>query len=209
MMHARRRLCVAALGVLACSTVVFPQKNDSGSGNDDHSCDKAAKILARGKPQRKENWAYSTIAGCAEGAGYVATAWGDPPADSVSLWNLVWGSGRVRDRRIVGAVAATVMDASLPHTVRISALSVLLTQYDRVSAVMSQWDPEKGAVGRALDVYMIDGEQPVGAADRQLIASTILQLSNTDADPWMQSLAKIVAVDMGWRPYRLPKRPLG
>lgn len=207
MMHVSRRLCFAALGLLAGSSVVFPQKSDSGSGNDDHSCDKAAKILARGKPQQKENWAYATIAGCRGGAASLATAWQDPPTDSIALWHLLAGSWRVRDRRIVSAVAATVTNGSLPHAVRFAAVNILLSQYDRTSRVISDWDPEKGAVGRASDLYMKDGEQPVGVVDRQLIASTILQLSHTDADPWMQSLAKIVAVDMGWRPYRLRRRP--
>lgn len=208
-MRAPRRLCVAALGFLACSTVAFPQKSDSGSGNDDHSCAKAAKILARGKPQQKENWAYATIAGCTDGAASLARAWEDPPTDSLALWHLLAGSWRVRDRRIVSAVAVTVTNGSRPHAVRFAAVNILLAQYDRTSRVISDWDPEKGAVGRASDVYMTDGEQPVVAADRQLIASTILHMSNTDADPWMQSLAKIVAVDMGWRPYRLPTRPPG
>jgi hypothetical protein len=207
MIRASRRLCVALIGYLACSTVAFPQKSSNRSGNNDRSCHNAAKILARGKAQQKELWAYSTIALCAGGAAYIATAWQDPPTDSLAMWHLLAGSWRVRDRRIVSALAVTVTKDSLPHAVRFAAMEILLAQYDRVSRIMSGWDPEAGAVGTAADVYMIDGEQPVGAADRQLIASTVLQLSNTDADPWMQSLAKIVAVDMGWRPYRIPRRP--
>ena len=74
MMRATRRFCVAVLGVLTCSTVVFAQKSDQGSGNDGHTCDKAAKILTRGKPQQKEEWAYATISRCAGAAAYLATA---------------------------------------------------------------------------------------------------------------------------------------
>jgi len=207
MMRAPRRFCVAVLGVLGCSSVVLPQKSVSGGGNADHSCEKAAKILARGKPQHNEVWAYATISRCVGGAAYLATAWADPPSDSVALWHLVAGSWELRDRRIVSAVAATVTKTLLPRAVRFAAVNILLAQYDRTSRVMANWDPEAGAVGTASDVYMTDGEQPVEAADRQLIVSTMLQMSNTDADPWMQALAKAVAVDMGWRPYRFPKRP--
>ena len=209
MMRAPGRFCVAVIGFLASATTAFSQKSDDGSGNDDHSCDKAAKILARGKPQKKEEWAYSTISRCAGGAANLATAWGDPPSDSVALWHLLAGSWEIRDRRIVSAVAVTVANASLPHAVRFAAVRILLAQYDRTSRVRADWDPEEGAVGTASDVYMTDGEQPVGAADRLLIASTILRMSNSDADPWMQALAKVIAVDMGWRPYRFPKRPPG
>jgi hypothetical protein len=199
MTHALRRLRIAVLGLLACSTVVLAQTSDNGSGNDDHSCDKAAKILARGKPQQKESWAYSTISGCAGGSEYLAAAWGDPPADSVLLRYLAYGSKSVRDRRIVGAVAAAVTNASLPHTVRLAAVNVLLAQYDRVSAVSSIWQQGNLGVGRMSDVYMTDGEQPVGPSDRQLIAATVIQLAKADADAWMRSLAQIVAADMGWK----------
>jgi len=206
-MYAQRALGAAVFAILTFSTVILPQKSDQGSGNDDHSCKKAAKILTRGRPEKKEEWAYTTISGCAEGAMYLAIAWRNPPTDSVALFHLHSGSMEVRDHRIVDAVTGIVTDASLPRAVRVGVLDVLLAQYDRVSRLMSKWDPENGAVGKASDVYMIDGEQPVGVADRELISSTVLRLSDTDADPWMKSLATIVAADMGWRPWR-PLTPL-
>lgn len=208
MIRTTRTRCLTLMVLLACSTVASSQTSDHGSGNDEHDCAKAAKILARGKPQRKEAWALSTIAGCRGGAAYLATAWEEPPTDSVALWHLQWGSLEVRDRRIVSAVATTVTQVSLPHAVRFAAINILLAQYDRSSRLMPNWDPTRGAVGKVAEAVMTDGEQPIEELDRQLIASTVLGLANTDADSWMRDLARIVAADMGWRPWR-PAPPLG
>lgn len=73
-MYLVRSFLFSALGLLACSASVVAQKSDKGRGNDEHDCDKAAKILARGKPQQKEVWAYSTISRCVGGAPLLAAA---------------------------------------------------------------------------------------------------------------------------------------
>lgn len=84
---------------------------------------------------------------------------------------------------------------------------MLLAQYDRTSRLKPDWDTYRGGVASVSDVNMIDGEQPVGETDRQLIRSTLLQLADTDADPWMRALTWTVATDKRWRQWRLGWHP--
>ena len=117
------RLVVVGLTLLAASAAAQNDQND-------HSCDKAAKIVANGHPAKKEVWAYSLLITCSGGATTLAGAWSSPPADTDAFHALAGSSYSVADHRIVSAVIAVALDSHYPRRQRWTALNVAVAQFN-------------------------------------------------------------------------------
>lgn len=186
------RLFLLALAVCipAASSAAHAQDD-----KDDKSCSKAARIIAKGHPEHKEEWAYAVIGRCPGGAGVLAAAWSPLPSDSSTFANLISGSADLADRRILDAALGAFADAALPPTRRRDILNVIIFEYapDRVVSDGLWNDPEHGILASRMDFYQQPGEQPLTAADRQRILDSLRAASTNDPDLHMRRvLARIV-----------------
>lgn len=101
----------------------------------EHDCKKAVKIVERGKPDRKEEWAWSTVLGCgAEGGTAARDAWlqmrtETEPRQLEALYGRLWS---FRDGALFDAAQSVATDASASPESRVySAMLLLVLLFDR------------------------------------------------------------------------------
>ncbi len=165
---------------------------------EEMTCDKAARILAKGHPEKKEPWAFSVMMKCSGGAAALASLWTPPPADSTELDALVAASLRLADQRLLDSAVAAFRNTALPLATRRVLVNVILGEYQpglSVSDVM--WsEPEKWILSRRFDVTQHVGEFPIGDADRARIRALFTATATTDPDPLVRRVAARVAATL-------------
>jgi hypothetical protein len=198
MKQSTRALLLAAVSLMAVAGRAIAQDDPNDDNPQDHTCDKAAKIWAKGHPAKKDLWAIRVTAKCAGGAATLARAWSPVPTDSTELFDLAAASRHVADGRVMNAALAVMQSASLPQATRRIAINVVLAQYGPMIAVgNAQWaDPEHASLALVSDYDQIAGEQPVTAADRQRVVSASLALSTTDPDPQVRRVTAMIAREL-------------
>ena len=201
-MRLTRAAILAACGlVLLAGSAAAQGGDDKGKGDDrdqEKTCKKAARIIAKGHVEQDERWAYALIVGCPDGAASLASAWASSPSDSNALHDLADRSRELADRRIVDAMLIVVRNSQLTQGVRRIAINVLLGEYHPTIWVSrATWErPETVGLAHGADYYQIPGEQPVTAADRQRIVEAFREMSVSDPDPQIRRVAKRIFTDL-------------
>lgn len=186
-----RRGALVILGFAALSRPGFAQ-SERGQGNDDKSCVKAAKILEKGHPDKKELWAYGTISGCAGAAGLLGASWVDPPSDPEALQALAAATYEVADSRIVTALLTAVQQTQLSFVTRVTVLKLLISQYNKEKGLGFDSRDSSAWIGRYDHAYQVSGEQPVTPADRQRMRDAFIALAASDPQPRIRAAAKAI-----------------
>jgi hypothetical protein len=191
MSRIRTDTAIVMFGLTLLATTAKAQ-DDGG----DHTCDKAAKIVARGKPEKKELWAFAALVSCSGGAATVASAWNSPPADTDAFHALAAASYSVADHRILTAVLGVVRNTGISSQQRRVAINVALSQFSPSLAIPSySWaNPATAILGHQSDYHQLAGDQPVTAADRQAVVDALRSLGSSDPDPVLQQVAARVAM---------------
>lgn len=188
------KLACAVVGMLLLTSRAIAQADDPS----DHSCDKAAKIVAKGHPEKKDQWALQTLVSCAGGAAALATDWSPAPTDDTELLVLAASSGQLADERVLNVVLSAVQNSALPQSTRRIAMNVVLAQYSPTIVVSDlDWaDPAPSSLRRNMDYYQIVGEQPITTTDRQRVVATFQAMSSTDPDPQVRRVAAMIAREL-------------
>ena len=105
------------------------------SDKNEHNCKKATHIVAKGKPDKKEEWAWAMVLGCgAEGGTAARDAWltvrtVTDTSELESLYSRVWS---FRDAALFEAARSTLSDASASAQSRVYSAMLLIAQiFDR------------------------------------------------------------------------------
>ena len=197
MRRSRRWAALFLLGSATLSGSAVAQ-NNRGQGNDDKTCDKAAKILEKGHPKKKELWAYGTISGCPDAANLLRAAWADPPSDPEQLHAIAAATYEVADSRIVTALLAVVQQTGLPFATRVVTLKLLVSQYNREKVVGFTSDDSTAWVGTIDHTYQVSGEQPVTIADRQRMRDAFRAMAASDPQPRIRAAAKAIMLEINY-----------
>ena len=202
MRRSTRAAILAACGlVLLAGSAAAQGGDDKGKGDDrdqEKTCKKAARIIAKGHVEQDERWAYAFIVECPGGAPALAGAWTSPPSNADALHALAARSRELADRRIVDAMLIAVRNTQLSQGVRRIAIDVLLAQYHpSIVAGGVTWEyPETAGLASRSDYYQVPGEQPVTPADRQRIVEVFREMSVSDPDPQIRRVAKRIFTDL-------------
>ena len=96
-----------------------------------HNCKKATQIVAKGKPDKKEEWAWAMVLGCgAEGGAAARDAWltvrtVTDTSELEALYSRVWS---FRDAALFEAARSTLGDASASAQSRVYSAMMLIVQ---------------------------------------------------------------------------------
>jgi len=193
-----RALLLATVGLMFLAGRAIAQDDRGDDNPQDHTCDKAARILAKGHPAKKEQWALGLMVKCAGGAAALAGLWSPLPTDSTALFALASSSRSVGDVRVLNAALAVVQNASISQATRRVAINVVLAEYaPAISLGNANWaDPEHTSLGLLSDVYQRAGEQPVTAADRQRVVAAFVALSTAEPNPLLRRVAAMIAREL-------------
>lgn len=188
------RATLAALGLLLIAGEARAQAETTHM-----DCTAAAQVALNAQDPRITSIAYSVLARCPDGSSSLASAWSNPPADPEILSKLAHRSAELADVRILNAVLATLQNTGASAAARRAALDVVLAQYSpSVVASRSTWeDPEHASLGYRSDVYQVQGEQPVTAADRDRIVAAFRSMSASDPDTDLRRIATRIVKDLG------------
>lgn len=165
-----------------------------------HDCKKAMEIVAKGKPNKKEDWAWATVLGCGAAGGVAARdAWLRTRAETdtsqlEALYRRLWS---FRDAALFGAARSIMTDASASPQSRVYSAMLLLVQ------VFDRRDPEYGdfvstntysvcRVGSVYDRVIVTGSALPADARQQLRAAAHGILSNANAPISVQGAARCV-----------------
>lgn len=150
---------------------------DAGAQSDRHQqqCEKARKIVERGKPDRKEEWAWSTVPGCGAGGGLAARdAWllartEADPARLEKLYSRLWS---FRDASLFEAARTIATDPSASAPSRVYSGMMLVVQLLDREDPNYDWFTKAGAGGvcriGSVDDRVVRTGQPLPPDARQL-----------------------------------------
>ncbi len=116
-------LAIASIGV------GVPKAN-AQSDKDQHDCKKAIQIVARGKPDKKEEWAWATVLGCGAAGGVAARdAWmqARTEVDTRSLEELYSRLWSFRDSALFNAAHGIFADAVASPQGRVYSAMLLVS----------------------------------------------------------------------------------
>ncbi len=100
------------------------------SDKAEHSCEKAAKIVARGKPDTKEDWAWSTILACGPDGGLaLRDAWEmtRTSADTAELETVFARLRGFRDAGLFNSASSIFLDAGAAPESRVFSEMLMLS----------------------------------------------------------------------------------
>lgn len=189
-MRPRSMVLLAMLG--SClSSPVCAQDDDKEKDDAERTCAKAEKILKKGHPAKKEEWALFRIVTCGLGAASLAGAWAAPPSDTAQLKALELASMRVSDRRVLDATLRALENTSSVPAIRRAAMRVVFSQYAPAGVIGDEaWDlPAFGGLGYANHVFQRVGEMPITAEDRARILTAFRSTATVDPDPPVRKVA--------------------
>lgn len=101
------------------------------SDKNEHNCKKATHIVAKGNPDKKEEWAWAMVLGCgAEGGAAARDAWLTvrtvaDTSELHALYSRVWS---FRDAALFEAARSTLGDASASAQSRVYSAMMLIVQ---------------------------------------------------------------------------------
>jgi hypothetical protein len=153
----------------------------------EHSCAKAAKVVARGKPEKKDDWAWATIVGCGSAASpALRDAWARTrtSADTNELEDTYAQLWSIRDAALFDAAKSIFMDAdATPQSRVFSGMLLLSSVSDDVYATYGQMTASVG----------VQSVCSLGSvADRTHYLGTALP---TDAPTQLQAIAQQLIKD--------------
>ncbi|MBI2408710.1 MAG: hypothetical protein HYV19_10460 [Gemmatimonadetes bacterium] len=157
----------------------------------EHACEKAAKIVARGKPEKKEDWAWSTILGCgATGGLALRDAWQATrmSADTAALEAVFARLWLFRDAALFASAKSISLDPGAKPESRVFSLMLMLTSSS--DDVHPEWaglvgSPDAGRacwVGRVANLHSYAGASMPTDARTQL-ANAARQLAADGTTP--------------------------
>lgn len=131
-------LCLGLLFLLASVAPSAGQKPENPHAvRHRNNCRLAVQALRTGHPHPKYTWARDYVAICPDEAPEVLPEmWRRTlRADTQDVAAATDASGRIKDRRIYGALRETVLDRSRPDVVRVGAMVALMRYIDRREGV--------------------------------------------------------------------------
>ena len=169
-------------------------------GRQEHNCKRATQIVEKGKPDRKEEWAWATVVGCGAAGGVAAgDAWLQMRAETdtsqlEALYSRLWS---FRDSVLFNAARSIMTDASASPQSRVYSAMLLLVQvFDRRNPDYSDFvRTNTYSVCRIAIVYdrvIVTGSALPSDARQQLRAAAQAILSNASAPNIVQSAARCV-----------------
>lgn len=193
------------LKYLAIISVVSIAGADVSNGNaqvdkQEHNCKRATQIVEKGKPDKKEEWAWATVVGCGAAGGIAAhDAWVQTRAETdtsqlEALYSRLWS---FRDAALFDAARSIMTDASASPQSRVYSAMLLLVQVfdDRNPAYKYFINTGTYGVCRIAIVYdrvIVTGSALPADARQQLRAVAQAILSNASAPIIVQSAARCV-----------------
>ena len=96
-----------------------------------HDCKRAAQIVEKGKPEKKDEWAWATVVGCGASGGIAAhDAWIQArtvtdTSQLQALYRRLWG---IRDSALFDAAQSIFVDQSASAQTRVYSAMLLLVQ---------------------------------------------------------------------------------
>ena len=154
-----------------------------------HNCKKATQIVAKGKPDKKEEWAWAMVLGCgAEGGAAARDAWrtvrtATDTRELEALYSRVWS---FRDAALFEAARSTLGDASATAQSRVYSAMLLIAQlFDRRDSFygdLTDTGPYRVCrVGSVYDRIIATGTAlPTDARQRaRLVAQRVLSSAST------------------------------
>lgn len=189
--------CVAVLTALSLANAPHATAQ---ADRHQHDCKKAVHIVERGKPEKKDDWAWSTVLGCgAEGGVAARGAWLQARSETdtaqlEALYSRLWS---FRDAALFDAARSLATDASASAQSRVYS-SMLL-----IGLLLDNKDPQYGffttvgtygvcRVGSVYDRSIADGT-PLPSDARELVRSVGRQLqAETSAPAIVQSAGRCV-----------------
>ena len=165
-----------------------------------HDCTRATQIVEKGKPDKKEEWAWATVLGCGTAGGVAAhDAWLQTRAktDTIQLEALYRRLWSFRDAALFDAARNIMTDASASPQSRVYSAMLLLVQvFDRRDPEYSDFvSTDTYSVCRVASVYdrvIVTGSALPADARRQLHAAAQVILSDASAPIIVQSAARCV-----------------
>lgn len=186
------RIAFQRVALIAGLSLAGAVASDAAAQSDKHEqqCKKAVKIVERGKPGRKEAWAWSTVLGCgAEGGVAARDAWllaraGVDPTQLEDLFSRLWS---FRDAALFEAARGIATDPSASAPSRVYSAMMLVAQLlDRKNPNYA-WFTSVGMggvcrIGSVYDRALYAG-RPLPSDARQLGLQVGRQLSNDAGAP--------------------------
>lgn len=199
MRRSTRVALLTALGLVLWARSARGQDADGKESDAEKTCEKAAKALTKGHPEKKDLWAFSVIVKCPGAGALLAAGWSPVPIDSTELFSLSAASVSVADVRILNAILVVVQNTSVAQAARRIAIDVALSQYaPDIRVGNGGWasPDERASLGRMMDYYQVAGEQPITEADRQQIVEAFRAMGTTDPDPQIRRVATLIVREL-------------
>lgn len=170
------------------------------SDKDEHNCKKATQIVAKGKPDKKQEWAWAMVLGCgAEGGTAARNAWltvrtVTDTSELEALYSRVWS---FRDAALFEAARSTLGDASASPQSRVYSAMLLIAQLFDRDGPSYKYFTTVGIYGVCRMAFVSDRTIATGTAlpaDARQRTRTVAQdvLSNASAPPIVQSAARCI-----------------
>ena len=169
-------------------------------GRQEPNCKRATQIVEKGKPDRKEEWAWATVVGCGAAGGVAAgDAWlqlraATDTSQLEALYSRLWS---FRDAALFSAARSIMTDASASPQSRVYSAMLLLVQvfdskYPEYSDFVSTNTYSVCQVGSVYDRVIVTGSSLPVDARQQLRAAAQAILSKASAPIIVQSAARCV-----------------
>ncbi len=160
-----------------------------------HFCERAKhdKTTATDKQQKITN--IVALQDCGdEGVGLLSDYWSQPGSDPEVSAALASVSSRLNDRRLYQAARSVLLDSGKPESVRLDALSVMVSGYDPTLAVAfpAPTKPMQStyvSLGHTSHANQKEGRQPVRGYAREDLPKVLARLANSDQNERVRKVA--------------------
>ena len=195
-------LCgIASLAISASASAAGAQTPPS-TPPDDKDCKRAAKIVEKGKPEKKEDWAFAVLHACSPAISVPAAASAiasmHSERDSVALLNAWTPFFRVLDVAITSAFVNAIADpAATPQARIVAALGLASQVSDGTGAITYADAASAGVVCRIGVLYASGstiGNAPTQATAARTLATLVPLEDDAKAPPTVRSAVSCVLI---------------
>lgn len=184
--------------VTMAATAVAQTGHENADVHLRNNCRLASQIVRTGNPHPHYDWAVAVLPTCDEsGAVAIAALWQEVAADSAQLATLVYNARTLEDGRLLDALLGVAENAGRPRLVRLSALSVLVSYFERGGfigdlATRTPATARECTVGYQGHTGSVQGTVPFPANRRDLILASLNGLAANAPDVVVRTAADCV-----------------
>ena len=203
LMERNVRTTLKYLAIVAAGSILGGGVSNGNAqvNSQQHDCKRATEIVAKGKPDKKEEWAWATVLGCGTAGGNAAhDAWlqirtETDPTQLEALYSRLWS---FRDAALFDAAQGILIDASASAQSRVYSAMLLLvqvfdTEYPEYIDFISTGTYSVCQIDNVFDRVIVTGSAlPADARQRLRIVAQGIS-SDASAPTIVQSAARCVA----------------